>query len=125
MTSPEEILKEVLQKAYDEGYAAAERKWEARLENLSNTLHAVISEVHDSVPQAKPELDSMPIEDLDLTVRAYNCLKNEGVNTVGDIRSNFAKDPLFFLGIRSFGKKSYNELREKLARLGIMFPNYP
>jgi DNA-directed RNA polymerase subunit alpha len=60
--------------------------------------------------------DSLPIEDLDLSVRSYNCLKREGVGTVGELRRKTEQD---LLEIRNFGAKSIDEVKEKLAELGL------
>jgi DNA-directed RNA polymerase subunit alpha len=57
----------------------------------------------------------MPIEDLDLSVRSYNCLKREGLNTVGDL---VAKTEDELLEIRNFGQKSVDEVKEKLTEMG-------
>ena len=59
---------------------------------------------------------SMPIEELDLTVRSYNCLKREGVATVGELMERTEAE---LMEIRNFGSKSVDEVREKLAALGV------
>ena len=64
-----------------------------------------------------PEL-AMPIEDLDLTVRSYNCLKREGINTVAEL-VNLSEDQL--MNIRNFGSKSVDEVRDKLVSMGLKF----
>jgi DNA-directed RNA polymerase subunit alpha len=64
-----------------------------------------------------PEL-AMPIEDLDLTVRSYNCLKREGINNVGEL-INLSEDQL--MNIRNFGSKSVDEVRDKLTSMGLKF----
>jgi DNA-directed RNA polymerase subunit alpha len=61
---------------------------------------------------------STPIEDLDLTVRSYNCLKREGINTVSELIA-LSEDQL--MNIRNFGSKSVDEVREKLAGMGLRF----
>ena len=61
---------------------------------------------------------STPIEDLDLTVRSYNCLKREGINTVAELIA-LSEDQL--MNIRNFGSKSVDEVRDKLASLGLRF----
>jgi DNA-directed RNA polymerase subunit alpha len=58
----------------------------------------------------------LPIEDLDLSVRSYNCLKREGVATVGELLD---KTEQSLLEIRNFGSKSVDEVKEKLAELGV------
>ncbi|MDQ3218585.1 MAG: DNA-directed RNA polymerase subunit alpha [Actinomycetota bacterium] len=57
-----------------------------------------------------------PIEDLDLTVRSYNCLKREGVTTVGELLQKSEED---LLEIRNFGQKSIDEVKAKLEELDL------
>jgi len=59
---------------------------------------------------------SMPIEDLDLSVRSYNCLKREGINTVSEL---VALSETQLMNIRNFGQKSVDEVRDKLISLGL------
>ena len=56
-----------------------------------------------------------PIEELELTVRAYNCLKRAGITKVGEILRRMEKGEEEMLAIRNFGKKSLDELVEKLG----------
>ena len=63
------------------------------------------------------KLYDTPIEDLDLSVRAYNCLKRAGITKVGQVLE-MSEDDL--LGVRNFGKKSLEELRERLAARGFI-----
>ncbi|WP_141609451.1 DNA-directed RNA polymerase subunit alpha [Litorilinea aerophila] len=55
-----------------------------------------------------------PIEELELTVRAYNCLKRAGITKVGEILKRMEKGEEEMLAIRNFGKKSLDELVERL-----------
>lgn len=64
-----------------------------------------------------PEL-ALPIEELDLTVRSYNCLKREGINTVSEL-IGLTEDQL--MNIRNFGSKSVDEVRDKLVSMGLSF----
>lgn len=66
------------------------------------------------IPQ---RLYEMPIEDLNLSVRAYNCLKRAGITKVGQVLE-MSEDDL--LGVRNFGHKSLDELRERLAAHGLL-----
>lgn len=66
-----------------------------------------------------PDKYNMPIEDLNLSVRAYNCLKRSGLMTVGMVLEK-SEDEL--LALRNFGRKSYDELRDKLVELGLLAP---
>jgi DNA-directed RNA polymerase subunit alpha len=61
---------------------------------------------------------STPIEELDLTVRSYNCLKREGINTVSELIA-LSEDQL--MNIRNFGSKSVDEVRDKLTSMGLRF----
>jgi len=67
--------------------------------------------------QIPQRLYEMPIEDLNLSVRAYNCLKRAGITKVGQILEMSADD---LLGVRNFGQKSLDELRERLAAHGLL-----
>ncbi len=64
----------------------------------------------------------LPIEDLDLTVRSYNCLKREGVHTVGELVARTESD---LLDIRNFGQKSIDEVKVKLHTLGLSLKDSP
>ena len=57
--------------------------------------------------------DDTPIEELELGVRSYNCLKREGIETVGDL---IAKSDQELMCIPNFGRKSIEEVRERLAK---------
>lgn len=56
-----------------------------------------------------------PIEDLDLSVRSFNCLKRQGINTLQDLLNCTEAD---LTNIRNFGTKSIEEVKEKLSELG-------
>ena len=76
----------------------------------------------DSVTVGPAEDDSAPsdyaitIEELNLSVRSYNCLKREGLNTVGDL---VQKSETELMDIRNFGQKSIDEVKAKLEELGL------
>ena len=76
----------------------------------------------DSVTVGPAEDDSAPsdyaitIEELNLSVRSYNCLKREGLNTVGDL---VQKSETELMDIRTFGQKSIDEVKTKLEELGL------
>jgi DNA-directed RNA polymerase subunit alpha len=61
-------------------------------------------------------MDEVLIEELELGVRSYNCLKREGIQTVGDLIS---KTEAELLNIPNFGKKSIDEVNDKLAARGL------
>jgi len=58
------------------------------------------------------------IDDLDFSVRAYNCLKRAGVNTLGDLTS---KSEIEMMKIRNLGKKSLKEVIDKIKDMGLRF----
>ena len=59
---------------------------------------------------------AQPIEEMELTVRSYNCLKREGVQTVGELVQRTEED---LLEIRNFGQKSIDEVKAKLQEMGL------
>jgi DNA-directed RNA polymerase subunit alpha len=63
----------------------------------------------------------LPIEDMDLSVRSYNCLKREGVSTVGELVGKSEQD---LLDIRNFGQKSIEEVKQKLIDMGLSLADY-
>lgn len=63
-----------------------------------------------------------PIEDLDFSVRSYNCLKRQEIHTVGELADCSESD---LLDIRNFGQKSINEVKIKLAQLGLTLKDAP
>jgi DNA-directed RNA polymerase subunit alpha len=72
--------------------------------------------IRASIPD---DLFNMPVEKLDLSVRAMNCLRRSGINTVGELVSLSEKE---LLSLRNFGQKSRQEVEEKLVSLGLTFP---
>ena len=65
---------------------------------------------------------ALAIEDLELTVRSYNCLKREGIHTVGELVARSEAD---LMDIRNFGQKSIDEVRQKLGELGLNLKDSP
>jgi DNA-directed RNA polymerase subunit alpha len=65
---------------------------------------------------------ALPVEDLELTVRSYNCLKREGIHTVGELVSRSEAD---LLDIRNFGSKSIDEVKAKLHSMGLQLKDSP
>ena len=59
---------------------------------------------------------NLPVEDLNLSVRSYNCLKREGIHTVGELVARSEED---LLDIRNFGSKSILEVKVTLHNLGL------
>ena len=65
---------------------------------------------------------ALPIEELELTVRSYNCLKREGIHTVGELVGRSEAD---LLDIRNFGAKSIDEVKVKLVGMGLQLKDSP
>jgi DNA-directed RNA polymerase subunit alpha len=59
---------------------------------------------------------ALPIEELQLSVRSYNCLKRESINTVGDLVQKSEQE---LVDIRNFGQKSIEEVKAKLEDMGL------
>jgi DNA-directed RNA polymerase subunit alpha len=59
---------------------------------------------------------AVPIEELNLTVRSFNCLRREGIRTVGELVARSEQD---LLDIRNFGAKSIEEVKQKLIDMGL------
>ncbi len=66
--------------------------------------------------EKKNKLLEMPIEELDLSVRSYNCLKRAGINTVEELIQRNAEE---MMKVRNLGKKSLEEVVRKLGELGL------
>lgn len=78
-----------------------------------------IGDVEIMVEKEEEERDKildMSIEELDLSVRSYNCLKRAGINTVGELIMKTEED---MMKVRNLGKKSLEEVDEKLEALGL------
>lgn len=74
--------------------------------------------IKDPVVQEKETFENLSIEDLDLTVRSYNCLKRASIATVLDLTQ---KTEAEMMKVRNLGKKSLKEVKDKLAEKGLSF----
>lgn len=75
-------------------------------------------EVDHSLKGLSAELLVKPIDELELSVRAHNCLKNAGINTILDL-VNLSDDEA--LKIKNFGRKSLSEVKESMKGFGLTF----
>ncbi len=64
----------------------------------------------------KEKVLEMTIEELDLSVRAYNCLKRANINTVAELVTRNQED---MMKVRNLGRKSLEEVEQKLQALGL------
>jgi len=62
------------------------------------------------------DIPGKPIEELDLSVRSFNCLKRAGLNTVGDLAQKTEDE---MMKVRNLGRKSLEEVKKKLIEIGI------
>ena len=70
----------------------------------------------ESPEDERARLLERSIEDLELSVRSFNCLKRAGINTIGELVSRTADD---MIRVRNLGRKSLEEVEQKLAGLGL------
>lgn len=90
---------------------------------LARELNIHAEGIELGMPTIDPNIASelqVPIEDLALSVRSYNCLKREGINTVSEL---VGLSETQLMNIRNFGQKSVYELRDKLSELGLSLKN--
>lgn len=66
--------------------------------------------------KTKDKVLEMTIEELDLSVRSFNCLKRAGINTVSDLADKTEEE---MMKVRNLGKKSFEEVKTRLASLGV------
>ena len=89
------------------------------LELLTN-VHEQVNELDSMMKEAQGETQNkgliMMIEDLDLSVRSYNCLKRAGINTVEELCNKTSED---MMKVRNLGRKSLEEVLAKLKELGL------
>lgn len=83
--------------------------------DMSDQFANVMIEKEDKSNEKKLE---MTIEELDLSVRSYNCLKRAGINTVQELNNKSEAD---MMRVRNLGRKSLEEVKNKLTELGLSF----
>ncbi len=75
----------------------------------------------ETVEEPKNKYQDMTIEELDLSVRSYNCLKRANIATVIELTQKTEED---MMKVRNLGKKSLKEVKEKLQAIGLGFREY-
>ena len=83
--------------------------------NLSDTVGASSTVVEKIADRPDTKL-AMTIDELDLSVRSFNCLKRANINTVADLISKTGED---MMKVRNMGKKSLDEVQKKLEMMGL------
>lgn len=77
--------------------------------------------VQQPVPEEQQKSSTMMIEDLDLSVRSYNCLKRAGIQTVDELTQKTEDE---MMHVKNLGKKSLKEVKDKMYQLGLFFKPY-
>lgn len=94
------------------------------LELLTN-VHEAVNDMESLMKEAQGEVQNkglvMMIEDLDLSVRSYNCLKRAGIQTVEELTQRTEDE---MIRVRNLGKKSLKEVKDKIYDLGLSFKSY-
>ena len=75
----------------------------------------------EEVKVEENKYENITIEDLDLSVRSYNCLKRAGISTVLELTEKSEDD---MMKVKNLGKKSLKEIKEKLASLDLSFKDF-
>ena len=88
------------------------------LSEVDTEINGMESLMKDYVNDGSAKKINMAIEDLDLTVRSYNCLKRAGISTVQELTEKSEEE---MSRVRNLGKKSLKEVKEKLAELNLTF----
>lgn len=89
--------------------------------NINEQVAEMDSLVKESTADSASKGMVMMIEDLDLSVRSYNCLKRAGIQTVDELTQK-SEDEM--MRVRNLGKKSLKEVKEKLIEMGLGFKVY-
>lgn len=76
----------------------------------------VAEEAEAATAEVRNKVLDMPIEEVDFSVRTFNCLKKEGINSLGQLVARSEED---LLDIRNFGHRSLHEVTEKLSAFGL------
>lgn len=88
--------------------------------NLSNIAKSV-DVLKETVEEEGNKYQDMTIEELDLSVRSYNCLKRASITTVMELTQKTEED---MMKVKNLGKKSLKEVKEKLQSIGLGFREY-
>ena len=84
--------------------------------NFEEELETATSEDRSGKPEIRNENLNRSVEELELSVRSYNCLKNANIQTIGEL---VQKSESEMLKTKNFGRKSLNEIKEILASMGL------
>lgn len=92
---------------------------------LLTSVHDMVNDMESVMKEVQGEVVNkglvMMIEDLDLSVRSYNCLKRAGIQTVEELTQKTEDE---MMRVRNLGKKSLKEVKDKIYDLGLSFKSY-
>lgn len=77
--------------------------------------------IQQTSEETAKKVNTMMIEDLDLSVRSYNCLKRAGIQTVDELTQKTEDE---MMHVKNLGKKSLKEVKDKMFQLGLFFKSY-
>ena len=88
---------------------------------INDEVLAMDNVIKEGGAEAPNKGQQMMIEDLDLSVRSYNCLKRAGIQTVDELTQKTEDE---MMRVRNLGKKSLKEVKDKLTELGLGFKSF-
>lgn len=91
------------------------------ISGINDDVMNMVSVLKENGPEAPVKGTQTMIEDLDLSVRSYNCLKRAGIQTVDELTQKTEDE---MMRVRNLGKKSLKEVKEKLEELGMGFKSF-
>lgn len=107
---------------YDAGFEAGYLQAVLALSNIQNQINDLLKNVSGPAQAHLQEMLEYPIEVLSLSTRPYNCLKREGVDTIGQLL-DYSTDDL--ASIRSFGSGCIDEVSDKIKKIGLELRKSP
>ena len=91
------------------------------ISGINDDVMNMVSVLKENGPEVPVKGTQTMIEDLDLSVRSYNCLKRAGIQTVDELTQKTEDE---MMRVRNLGKKSLKEVKEKLEELGMGFKSF-
>ena len=94
------------------------KRWIVDLDEETHNLDFMV----DRPSEKEDHILEKPIEELDLSVRSFNCLKRAGINTLAELTQKTEEE---MMRVRNLGRKSLKEVKDKLEELNLsLAPNY-
>ena len=92
------------------------------VEEVANEPEVKVKEPDSDTSIALDKNLAKPIEELELSVRSTNCLKRAGIHIVADLADKTEEE---MLKVRNLGRKSFEEIKNTMAALGVLFKQDP